>query len=112
MLSQPSRSRDLAPSQSPDSIYISPATEDMATPSHGIHVSDQTHPGEKETKIGYTLLRAVEIATGRIIEEQYWVSTRVRTSQEPGFEGKLRIRSSREQLSVDSKYLVWCSITL
>ncbi|KAK0513614.1 hypothetical protein JMJ35_003978 [Cladonia borealis] len=89
-------------SQSPDSINISPATEDMATLSHGIHVSDQTHPGEKETKIGHSLLRAVEIATGRIIEEQYWVSTRVRTSQEPGFEGKLRIRSSREHLSVDT----------
>ena len=93
-------------------MNISPATEDLATPSHGIHVSDQTHPGEKETKIGHTLLRAVEIATGRIIEEQYWVSTRVPTFQEPEFEGTLRIRSSREHLSIDSKHLVCYSITL
>ena len=112
MLSQSSNPRGLAPSQTPDSINISAATEAMATPSHGIHVSDQTYPGEQETKIGHTLLRAVEIATGRIIEEQYWIFTRVRTSQEPGFESKLRIRSSREHLSVDSKHLVCYSIIL
>ena len=112
MLSQSSYPRDLTPSQSPNSINISAATEDMATPSHGIHVSDATHPGEQKTEIGHTLLRAVEIATGRVIKEQYWISTRVRTSQEPGFESKLRIRSSREHLSVDGKHLVCCSLTL
>ncbi len=84
----------------------------MANQSLGVHMSDQTHPGEKETEIGQTLLQAVEIATGRTIEEHHWVSTRIRTSQELGLEGKFRIRSCREQLSVDSKYLVRCSITL
>lgn len=84
----------------------------MATQIHSVHVSDQTHTGEIETKIGQTLLQAVEIATGRIIEEQHWDSTRVRNSQEPGLEGKVRIRSCREQLSIDSKLFVHCSITL
>ena len=84
----------------------------MATQSHSVHVPDQTHPREKETKNGQTLLQAVEIATGRIIEEQYWLSTRVPNSQDPGLEGKVRIRSCREQSSVDSKLFVHCSITL
>ena len=75
-------------------------------------MSDQTHSGEKETEIGRTLLQAVEIATGDIIEEQHWVSTRVRTSQEPGFQGKVRIRSCRRQSSVESEYLVRRPITL
>lgn len=87
----------------------------MANQSHGVHVSDQTHPGEKETEIGRTLLQAAEIATGRMIEEQYWISSRVCASQEPSLEDKFRIRSCREQLSVppfDSKCLVRCSIPL
>lgn len=96
-------------------MIISPATEGMANQSHGVHVFDQTDPGENEAEIGQTLLQTADISTGRIIEEQHWIPLRVRTFQEPGLEGKFRIRSYRGQSPVskiDSKYLVRYSITL
>ena len=90
-------------------MIISPVTEDMANQSHGVHVSDQTDAGQNEAEIGQTLLQTADIATGRMIEEQHWISLRVRTFQEPGLEGKFRIRSYRGQSlvsKIDSKYLL------
>lgn len=103
-LSQSSAPRDSAPSQLPHSVILSTVPEDMPNQGHGVRVLDQAGVGENETEIVQTLLQIADVPVGRITEEQHWISSKVRISQEQGLEGKFRIRSSCGQLLV-SKYI-------